>query len=183
VRRPFSEGERIAFITGAFLVGVALVGFAGVWVTTHTGSGDENPDTSTAAVESPCGIEVTAPKDRALVTWRGGVVVHGTACEKDNVWLLDYDDVDRRYYMDNRQPIEVIGEKWSYRDAPIGGRHDPAGTEYTIVAVRTTKRCDRVLKAEKGDTVRLKRLPAPCPRLSSSSRAASATVVRRAHRR
>jgi hypothetical protein len=178
----------------ALLVGLAAIGGLLYEVTDDSGSPVSQPpavttsdpagtSTTTAAtttsrketaatcefkVDRPPDFKRVQPKKVELGPRKGelGVLVAGTACDDDLVWLFDYDREDKYYYPVSEGPIRIDAEKWAETDSPIGDSGDPAGTIYTIVAVNASEACSNRLKAAKpkrdGD-IRFRPLPRGCP--------------------
>lgn len=129
-----------------------------------------------------CRLHITAPKDGEKIDNRGGTTVEGTACNGDAVWILD-DPGGGFYYRENDNALAVVGERWLQEDKRIGAFADPVGTKYRIVAVRVGPGCSGALEAiPRGEdgSVRLRELPAGCPRLESGANVESVIVVKRA---
>jgi hypothetical protein len=136
----------------------------------------KGPSSSTAAAPVTVGsiVKITSPENGHPISGKAGVVVSGTAVNlapDETIWLLDYDPYDKQhaYYQVNEQPIPVVDERWSFKDAPIGAESDEIGTKYYVVAVKATPRCADFLQSqvpnEDGD-ITYSRLPDGCYKTS-----------------
>lgn len=130
-----------------------------------------------------CKFAITAPAtDTARVSYGAGVIVQGTACPRDSVWVFDYDTLDSYFYRDNSLPLKIIAGSWSFRDKPIGDVGDASGTRYRIVALNANRACSkkiRLFRPEGDGDVRLRRFPSPCPPTADDAQARSIVVSRR----
>lgn len=127
-----------------------------------------------------CGLRITDPKEGKRVTNRGIVVVKGTACPNDDVWIFHYPG-NGYYYRKNANPIDVIDGQWSHTLRYLGALDDPVGSRYQIVAVGAGRACSLALKTippDKDNEVRRRRLPAACPPWNSTAKVQSVVVVK-----
>jgi hypothetical protein len=137
---------------------------------------------STSADSPQCGFAITAPAEKTRVTHSGGVVVQGTACSGDSVWVFDYDASDRRFYRDHAAPLRIIAGAWSIHDTPLGNAGDPSGYAYRIVALSANSACSRQLQSlrpDKTGTVMIRRFPSLCPSTADGTAARSVVVMKR----
>ncbi|MEV6236132.1 hypothetical protein [Lentzea sp. NPDC051838] len=123
---------------------------------------------STFAIPAECDgkFGITRPADMTKISASGGAEFAGTACDGEQIWLLDHDPTDGYYYQVNAEPLVIAAGAWRFVNAPIGNPGDRRGTVYPVVVLRATTSCSEALKNMKADgegTVKFTPLPTTCP--------------------
>jgi len=153
---------------------VAIVGF----IATLALGGFERlrGDSQSAGTTTSCErmFRITHPSDLTEISGKAGVEIRGTACEDDDVWLLDRDPFDGLLYQTNRQALDVVNGAWAFRDQPVGNaENDDLGTVYTIVAIRANRACNAAFQEAptvQGRSPAFRVLPESCPDLNDGER-------------
>lgn len=163
-------GVQAAVVTGIFGVVVAVVGgglaIVNAKISNHSPTPEPTSSHSSVTVPPPQpGLRITYPPSGKQVNGRKGVLVKGTAsglASGESGWLFDsnpnYSYFSEDYNPDAGQiPVVTGNYPWSFLDMPIGNPGDK-GTTYTLVIVRASSACSKVLAKHAG----FRRLPPGC---------------------
>jgi hypothetical protein len=141
-----------------------------------------SPPSTTSSESTVCNepFQITKPADGTKISASGGVILEGTACETDLIWILDYDPTDGSYFQVNNEPLHVLRGQWIQVDKPIGDPADEVGTVYTIIVMKVSPACSDQLKTAEPDedgTVWFNPMPQGCPSIEDKINTRTVQVV------
>jgi hypothetical protein len=176
------SGVVVAIITGIFVLASNDSSGGGSTTTTPQPTPSTSPPPTTSSEPADCNqqFQVTQPANGTRISASQGVILEGTACESDLIWVFDYDPTEGSYFQVNTEPLHIVGGQWVQADRPIGDPGDTIGTVYPIIVMKVTPACSDQLEAavpDEDDTVWFNPLPPGCPTFQNKADTRSVDVV------